>query len=425
MFFLRFDDTDAERSRSHFADAILRDLSWIGIEPDEVFRQSERLALYDDAAERLRRDGRLYPCFETAEELEAKRLRQRRLGLPPVYDRAALKLSDAERRALFDAGRRPHWRFLLPDGIEGTAKHAAVSWDDRFRGAQTIDLDSLSDPVLVREDGSYLYTLPSVVDDIERGITDIIRGEDHVTNTAVQIALFEALGAAPPRFGHHNLLTAASGEGLSKRSGARSVAGLREDGYEPMAVATLATLIGTSATIEPIHSMKELAERFAGETVSRAPARFDEAELAGLNARLLHGTDFAEVAGRLEALGVGGGESFWLAIRGNCERLADAAAWWRIVTGPVDSPPSSGDEQLLEAAETALPPEPWDRETFGAWTAAIKAATGAKGRALFQPLRLALTGLDHGPELAGLLPLIGRSNTLDRLAASRRRPPSP
>lgn len=417
VFLLRFDDTDAERSRPAHAEGIVEDLRWAGIEPDEVFRQSERLAHYDAAAERLRQAGRLYPCFETPEELEAKRRRQRRRGLPPVYDRAALDLSAEQRQRLLDEGRRPHWRFLLT--ADPAAAAGSVTWDDRFRGEQAIDLASLSDPVLIREDGTYLYTLPSVVDDIERGISDVIRGEDHVTNTAVQIVLFEALGADPPRFGHHNLLTAAGGEGLSKRTGSRTVAALREEGYEPMAVATLASLIGTSAAIEPVHSMAELAERFVAVTVSRAPARFDEAELANLNARLLHETGYDEVADRLAALGVGGGEAFWLAVRANCGRLADAADWWRVVTGPVEPAELPQSGSLLDAAIEHLPPEPWDRDTFSAWTGALKQATGAKGKALFQPLRLALTGRDHGPELAALLPLIGRSNTLARLAASR------
>jgi glutamyl-tRNA synthetase len=419
QFLLRFDDTDAERSRSAFADAIHADLRWIGIEPDEIFRQSDRIGRYRDAAERLKGMGRLYPCFETPEELEAKRVRQRRRGLPPVYDRAALKLTEAERNDLIAAGRKPHWRFLL---TEPDQRSEEAAWDDLFRGPQRIDLRSLSDPVLIREDDTFLYTLPSVVDDIDKEISHIVRGEDHVTNTAVQIVLFRTFGAEPPIFGHHNLLTAAGGEGLSKRTGARSVASLREAGYEPMAVATLAVLIGTSAAVEPVAGLDELAAAFSPAAVSRAPARFDLAELDTLNAKLLHQTPYATVADRLAEFGVTGNEAFWLAARANCTKLSDAAAWWRVVTGPVATPDDLGaDDDLLVAASDSLPAEPWDETTFRSWTEAIKAATGRKGRALFMPLRKALTGFDHGPELAALLPLIGRKDTQARLAAALHR----
>ncbi len=419
QFLLRFDDTDAERSRPAFAEAIYADLLWIGVKPDDIFHQSARLERYRTAAEGLKAAGRLYPCFETPEELEAKRQSQRRRGLPPVYDRAALKLTDAEREALLASGRKPHWRFLLTEADEAGRE---VGWTDLFRGSQTIDLAALSDPVLIREDDSFLYTLPSVVDDIDKAITHIVRGEDHVTNTAVQIALFEALGSSAPIFGHHNLLTAEGGEGLSKRTGARSIASLREAGYEPMAVATLAVLIGTSAAVEPMASLDDLAAAFSPDVVSRAPARFDLAELDLLNARQLHIAPYSTVADRLAEMGVAGGERFWLAIRANCTKLADAALWWRVVSGPLEiGTASADDEGFLAAAADLLPPEPWDEATFGAWAGAIKAATGRKGRALFMPLRQALTGFDHGPELAALLPLIGRKDTLARLAASRHR----
>ena len=417
-FLLRFDDTDADRSRSTYAEAIVRDLEWLGLTADEVFQQSTRIALYDRAADQLKASLRLYPCFETAEELERKRQRQRRRGQPPIYDRAALTLSETERAAMLASGRRPHWRFLLSD-IDRPSEE--IRWDDLFRGTQSIDLGSLSDPVLIREDGTYLYTLPSVVDDMDKGITQIVRGEDHVTNTAVQIVLFRALGVEPPVFGHHNLLTASSGEGLSKRTGARSVASLREAGYEPMAVATLATLIGTSSTVEPMTNMAELAAEFLPEKVSRAPARFDLSELDALNARLLHQTPFSAVADRIAEIAIGCGEPFWLAVRDNCTKLTDAANWWRVVTGPVSSLDLADDRDFLGAAATLLPDEPWDQETFGQWVKAVKATTGRGGRMLFMPLRKALTGLDHGPELAALLPLIGRSNTLDRLAGSHPR----
>ena len=416
-FLLRFDDTDAERSRLAFADAITEDLAWLGINPDETFRQSSRGAFYEAAAARLRLADRLYPCFETAEELEAKRQSQRRRGKPPIYDRSALKLSESEKETLIAAGRKPHWRFLL-SGSEAT--DSEISWNDLFRGRQKIDLQSLSDPILIREDGLFLYTLPSVVDDAEKSVTHIIRGEDHVTNTAVQIDLFRALAVEPPVFGHHNLLTAASGEGLSKRTGARSIASLREAGYEPLAVATLAALIGTSATIEPKEDLEDLAAAFSPETVSRSPARFDLAELDSLNARLLHETPFAAISPRLTDLGVGGGETFWLAVRGNSGKLPDTLDWWRTVTEEIEPPDLSSEGLLLDAAITLLPEEPWDEATFGVWTKAVKTETGHRGRALFMPLRLALTGVDHGPELAKILPFIGRKDTLVRLAAALR-----
>lgn len=405
-FLLRYDDTDRERSTTAFADAIRDDLAWLGILPDFSVRQSDRIGLYDTAAERLRAAGLLYACYETPDELERRRKRQLARGLPPVYDRAARKLDDAGRAALEAEGRRPHWRFLLT--------HETVTWNDLVRGESHVDCASLSDPVLVREDGSYLYTLPSVVDDIETGITDVVRGEDHVTNTAVQIQLFRALGGTVPRFGHHNLLTTASGEGLSKRLGHLSLRGLRESGLEPLAVAALAVLVGTAEAVRPVASLTELGDLVDLAAISRAPAKFDEAELRGLNARLLHGLSYADVRERLAAMGADAGEAFWLAIRSNLNVLDEAAKWHRIVTGPVT--PVLDDAGLLAVALRLLPAEPWDATTWGTWTKAVAAESGAKGRALFMPLRKALTGLDHGPELAALLPLIGRSRAVARLA---------
>jgi glutamyl-tRNA synthetase len=267
--------------------------------------------------------------------------------------------------------------------------------------------------VLIREDGAYLYTLPSVVDDIEMAVTDVIRGEDHVTNTAVQIQIIEALGGAVPRFGHHNLLTDASGQGLSKRLGHLSLAGLRDDGMEPMAVASLAVLVGSSEAVRPVASMQELAEIVDLDRLSRAPAKFEVSELEHLNAKLLHATAYADIATRLADLGVGGGEAFWLAVRGNCTRLKDAAIWWPIVNGPVE--PVIEDRNFTDAALSVLPSAPWDETTWAAWTKAVKEKTGASGKALFMPLRLALTGLEHGPELKALLPLIGPERTTKRL----------
>lgn len=405
-FILRFDDTDVERSTAEFAAAITEDLGWLGIKPDRVARQSDRFDLYAAAAERLKAQGRLYPCYETADELERRRKRQLGRGLPPIYDRAALKLSADERAALEAEGRRPHWRFMLDA--------RTVSWNDLVRGESHVDCASLSDPVLVREDGTYLYTLPSVADDADMGVTHVIRGEDHVTNTAVQIQIFEALGAALPTFAHHNLLTTASGEGLSKRLGHLSLRGLREAGLEPLAVAALAVLVGTSESVRPVSGLDELASLVDFAHVSRAPAKFDEHELDALNARFVHAAPYAQVSARLDAMGIGGGETFWLAVRGNLAKLSDAAIWWRVVEGPLA--PVAGDPAFLSKAAAVLPPEPWGPQTWKSWTDAVKEATGAKGKGLFMPLRLALTGLDHGPELAVLLPLIGRAKAAARLA---------
>jgi glutamyl-tRNA synthetase len=405
-FVLRFDDTDVERSKPEFAAAITEDLAWLGIPPDRVVRQSNRFAVYADAAERLKRTGRLYPAYETPDELEFRRKRQLARGQPPVYDRAAVRLTDDERAKLEAEGRRPHWRFRLD--------HRTVGWRDLVRGESHVDCGSLSDPVLVRADGTYLYTLPSVVDDIDLAVTHVIRGEDHVTNTAVQIQLFEALGAAAPGFAHHNLLTTASGEGLSKRLGHLSLKGLREAGLEPQAVASLAVLVGSAEAVRPVKSLDELGRLVDFGHISRAPAKFDEAELEHLNARLVHELDFAEVKDRLAALGVGGGEPFWLAVRTNLAKVAEAAQWWSVVEGPVR--PVIAEPALLAKAAGTLPEPPWDASTWKRWTDAVKADTGAKGRALFMPLRLALTGLDHGPELAGLLPLIGPDRARRRLA---------
>jgi len=405
-FVLRFDDTDLERSRRDYADAIERDLAWLGIPPDVVVRQSERFPLYDDAAQRLRILGRLYPCYETTEELEFRRKRQLARGLPPIYDRAALHLSAEDRTRLEAEGCRPHWRFRLD--------HRTVAWTDMVRGEAHVDCASLSDPVLVREDGTYHYTLPSVVDDIELKITHVIRGEDHVTNTAVQIQLFEALDGPAPTFGHHNLLTTASGEGLSKRLGHLSLAGLREAGFEPQAVASLAVLVGSAEAVRPVADLDELAGLIDFAHISRAPARFDESELDHLNARLVHEIPYDQVRERLEASGVGGGEAFWLAVRSNLTKVSEAARWWNVVMGPIT--PVIENRAFAATAAAALPPAPWDGSTWRTWTEAVKATTGFKGKALFMPLRLALTGLDHGPELAALLPLIGPERARARLS---------
>jgi len=407
-FILRFDDTDLERSKAEYAEAIEKDLAWLGVAPDLVRRQSERMAAYDAAAERLKAQGRLYPAYETAEELDRRRRRQQALGRPPIYDRAALRLSDAERAALEASGRKPHWRFRL--------EPTTVRWDDMVRGESHVDCGSLSDPVLRREDGSYLYTLPSVVDDIEFGVTHVIRGEDHVTNTGVQIQIFEALAGAAPRFGHHNLLTDAGGEGLSKRTGSLSIASLRAKGVEPLAVAALAVLVGSAEAVRPVASLDELAAMVDLAHLSHGAARFDEAELDALSARTLHHMPYEAVADRLEALGIAGpgAEGFWLAVRGNLARLDDAAIWRQVVEGEIA--PIVEDREFLELAASRLPGGAWDQSTWAVWTKELKSLTGRKGRELFHPLRLALTGRESGPELAALLPLIGRAKALARLS---------
>jgi glutamyl-tRNA synthetase len=408
-FLLRFDDTDSERSTEEYALGIEVDLAWLGVAPDRKMRQSERFSLYDSAAEKLKALGRLYPCFETTEELERKRRLQIARGAPPVYDRASLLLSESERAALLAEGRRPHWRFKLTPEV--------VQWDDLIRGACHIDCASLSDPVLVREDGSYLYTLPSVVDDIDAGVTQIIRGEDHVTNTGVQLQLFAALGAShPPQFAHHNLLIGGDGQGLSKRTGALSIAGLREAGIESLAVAAMATLTGSSIAVQPAHSLPELAGLVDLGSISRTSARFDEEELRHLSQRVLHGLSYDSVRERLEALEIVGrkAEPLWLSARGNLERFSDIAGWWQVIEGEIA--PQALEPEFGAAARAALPPEPWDESSWGVWTQNLKQATGLKGKALFHPLRLALTGHEAGPELAKLLPLIGRVRVLARLS---------
>lgn len=419
-FIQRFDDTDIARSKQEFSDAILYDLHWLGIFPDATEYQSRRFEAYDAVVERLQAAGVLYPCYETPEELDLRRKVRRTRGLPPVYGREALTLSQQQIAEYRSDGRRPHWRFLLPNFTSDPLQpeRTEVHWNDLVRGEETVDLASLSDPVLRREDGTYLYTLPSVVDDIDMRVSHVIRGDDHVTNTGVQIALFKALGAEPPVFGHHNLLTTASGEGLSKRSGALSIESLREDGIEPMAVASLAVLVGTSENVAAMYDMPALAERFDPAATSKSAAKFDPDELFVLNRALMHHMPFSEAQDRLMVLGISGdkGEPFWLAVRGNIDRLSDAVGWWRILAdGPQPAPEFSDEERdFLQQAFDLLPEEPWTGTVWKDWTARIREASGRKGKALFMPLRLALTGLASGPELADLLPLLGREGTLAR-----------
>jgi len=405
-FMLRLDDTDTERSTEAFARGIEEDLAWLGLRHDIFARQSERIADYEAAAERLKQAGRLYPCYESAAELDRKRKRQLARGLPPVYDRAALALGDEERRALEAEGRKAHWRFRLVN--------EPTPFADLIHGDTVVDAASLSDPVLVREDGRFLYTLPSVVDDIDFGITHVIRGADHVTNTGVQVQIFRALGAEPPVFAHHSLLQGPEGRPLSKREDAAfSLQALREAGYEPMAIDALLARLGTSDAVEPRLTLGELARDFDIAHLGRADIRFDPADLDKTNAALLHMLPYEAVMGRLGAMKCDLGPAFWEAVRPNLVRFADVKDWAEIVEGPVA--PVIEDAGFAAAAAAALPPEPWGAETWGLWTGALKDETGRKGKALFMPLRLALTGLDHGPELKNLLPLIGRERAEARL----------
>ena len=404
-FLLRIDDTDMARSREEFVAEIRDDLAWLGLTWDGEARQSERLAVYDAAFERLRAAGRVYPCYESARELELKRKVLLGRGLPPVYDRAALTLGEGERAHKEAAGIAPHWRFRLD--------HAEpIAWDDAIRGHQQFDAALLSDPVIRRADGSWLYMLPSAIDDIEMSVTHVLRGEDHVSNTAVQLQMFTALGSAPPRFAHEALLVGSEGK-LSKRIGSLSVDALREAGIEAAAMAALLARLGTSQPVEPIADRQVLVDSFDLAQFGRAPARFDEAELERLNAAILHRSDFAAVSDRLPP---GMDAAGWRAVRPNIAHLGEAEEWWRIVTGPIAAPEfAPEDRAFLAQAADALE---WGENPWRSLTGALKARTGRKGRALFLPLRQALTGLDHGPEMAELLPLIGEAEARRRLAAA-------
>ena len=403
-FMLRIDDTDTDRSTAAFEKSIRADLAWMGMSWDSEDRQSARLDRYDAALQQLVANGRAYACYETPEELALKRKAQLSAGRPPVYDRAGLKLTDDQKAAFEAEGRRPHWRFLLD--------HSEVAWTDMVRGDVSYHMSSLSDPVLFREDGRVIYTMASVVDDIDHAITHIIRGEDHVTNSAAQIQLFEALGATAPVMGHVALLAGADGEGLSKRLGSLSIGQLRGEGTEATALASLLARIGTSDPVVPSASMATIIDGFDLSRFGRATAKFDPAELAQVNVRVIQQLDFAVVADRLAALDIGGGEAFWLAVRDNLDAVDDVASWWQVCTAPL--------APVIEAAEVTNPaadllPDGDLSDVWGDWTKAVGAATGAKGRGLFMPIRLALTGQARGPEIGPLLPFIGRERIMARL----------
>ncbi|WP_374529862.1 glutamate--tRNA ligase [Novosphingobium sp.] len=404
-FLLRIDDTDLERSREEHVASIKADLEWLGLHWDGEERQSARFDLYEAEFQKLVTAGRVYRCYETAQELELKRKVLLGRGLPPIYDRAALALTDADHAAKAAAGEQPHWRFLLD-------REAPIEWNDGIRGAQHFDPAKMSDPVVRRADGSWLYLLPSVIDDVAMGITDVLRGEDHVSNTATQVQMFRALGAEPPRFAHEALLTGTEGK-LSKRLGSLGVAALREEGIEPEALIALLARLGTSDPVDPALGVEELAASFTLAHFGRAPARFDEAELHRVNAGIVHRLPFARVAHLLpEGMDAGA----WAAIRPNLSHIGEAAEWWQVVTGPIAAPALEGEDKVyLAAAAEALAGGAAD---WQALTGALKESTGRKGKALFLPLRLALTGMEHGPDMAALLGFIGRDEALARLRSA-------
>jgi glutamyl-tRNA synthetase len=406
-FLLRLDDTDVARSTVESAESIREDLAWLGLAPDAEVRQSDRFGLYEAALARLAAAGRAYPAYETPEELELKRKVAQARGLPPIYDRAALRLGEAERAALDAAGAAPHWRFKLD--VE-----SPIAWEDGVRGPCHADPAALSDPVIRRADGTWLYMLPSVVDDIEMGITHVVRGEDHVTNSAVQLQMFAALGAAPPQMAHLALITGADAA-LSKRLGSEGVPQWREAGIEPQAVAALLARLGTSQPVEPVAALADLLPGFSLASFGRAPARFDPADLAALSARVLHLLPYEAVASRLPQ---GMTQAEWLAVRGNLASLADAPGWHAIITQPISAPPAPEDAAFLAAAADLLEPLDWGEDIWARWIGILKAETGRKGRGLFHPLRLALTGREQGPEMAALLPLLGRAAALERLRSA-------
>ncbi len=410
-FVLRIDDTDTARSTPEFTAAIERDLTWLGLTWDAEEFQSARIASYTAAAEKLKALGRLYACTETADELETKRKLQLKAGKPPLYKRADQKPID--QKAGDTEGRAPHWRFQINPG--------EIAWDDAVRGRCSYQGENLSDPVLVRADGTYLYLMPSVVDDYEMGMTHIVRGEDHVTNTAIQMQIWQALSHIPlPQFGHLPLLVDAQGKGLSKRMGSLSLQDLRENGIEPMSIVSLVAKLGSSDAIEARADMAQLISEFDISHFGRATPKFDPHDLEFLNAKVLHDLTYAVARPRLEALGLPAaeldkhGEAFWAAARGNLKKFSEAAGWWTICFAP--TAPSIEDTTFIDQSKPLLPEGPWDENTWGAWTDKVKDATGRKGKGLYLPLRMALTGLPHGPELKLLLPLIGRERVLKRLS---------
>ena len=410
QFVLRLDDTDRERSTQAFADAIQADLDWLGLKWDETARQSDRFERYDGVFETLVAQGHVYACYETPEELERKRKRQLARGKPPVYDRAGLALSADEKAALEAEGRTAHWRFKLSGN--------QVAWRDLVRGEQKIDTSSVSDPVIRRADGSWLYTLPSVVDDLDMNISHVIRGEDHVTNTAAQVELIAALGGEVPEFAHFSLMLGADGSGLSKRLGSLALADLRDSGLEPISLNAHIARLGTADPVVPAQTMQEIIDGFDMARLGRAPARFDPEDVTRLNARILHETSYAAVAERLAEIGAPAQPEFWEAMRGNIEKFADMQNIMALINGPITPVVETDDADYIAQARALLPDAPLDTESWSDWTGRLKDETGRKGRALFMPLRMALTGQSHGPEMQHLLYHIGYAEAVARLEAA-------
>lgn len=398
-FMLRIDDTDKLRSKKEYEDVIRDNLTWLGLTWSEEARQSARFDRYNEVTQKLKAEGRIYACYETPEELEFKRKRALSKGLPPIYDRQALSYTQ-EDIARFEAeGRRPHYRFKLLPG--------EIKWNDMVRGEVKYEAEKLSDPIIIREDGSFLYHLPSVIDDFDFGITHIVRGEDHVTNTASQVQMFEALGGKVPTFAHLPLLTGKEGK-LSKRLGSMGVSELRAEGIEAMSICSFLAKLGTSEAIEPYYDLQSLADTLDFGKIGRAQPKFDEEELKHLNTKLVHGLSYAQVQNRIE-----GDEAFWDAVRPNLSIVSDVNLWDSICHQVVT--PIIEDKALTDMAANLLPPEPWNSETWNQWVGEVKAKSGKSGKALFHPLRKALTAQDNGPELKILLPLIGRNKAIKRL----------
>ncbi len=407
-FLLRIDDTDQERSKDEYEQAIEDGLKWMGVDWDEKARQRDRMDIYAAKIEQLKADGRLYPCYETPEELDLKRKGQLSRKLPPIYDRESLNLTDDQIAKYESEGRKPHWRFKL--------NHTPITWNDIVRGDVKFEGKDLSDPVLIREDGSPLYHLCSVIDDVDYGITHVIRGEDHVSNTACHVQMFEALGATPPIFAHLPLLSDKEGGKLSKRIGSLSLKDLQEEGLEAMSVVSLMARLGSSMPIEPFSKTEDVMKDFDLSTFSRGTPKFDAEELNRLNAKILHDMDYqdAKAKTKIEDLD----ESFWLAVRPNLEKLSDINEWWQVAHGPVT--PVIEDTEYVTTALTLLPEDTWNSETWKNWTSAIKEKTGRKGKDLFMPLRKALTGMNHGPDMSELLLLIGPDKTKERLQGNKK-----
>ncbi|MDA9623506.1 glutamate--tRNA ligase [Rhodobiaceae bacterium] len=407
-FILRIDDTDTERSKIEYADQILRDLDWLGIKLDKIYKQSERIEIYNKYFQELIDNNLIYKCFESPEELDTKRKRLVARRMPPIYDRSSLYLSESEIKKYLDEGRKPYWRFKLSG--------KRINFEDLIRGNVSVDTSAQSDPVIVREDGGFLYNLPSVIDDIEMGITNIIRGEDHVTNSAIQVEMFRSLGKEAPVFGHHPLLVDENGDPFSKRNSAVSIKGLMEDNYEPMAINSLNASIGTSIEINTFKSLNDIADRINLNQVARAPARFSINQLSKLNSDILSQLDNKIISKRLSIKNINFDEKIWNVIKSNIDNLSEYEKWDKIIKGSIKT--DNLDSDYMKLAESLLPPEPWDEDTWGKWISRIKEISDKKGKDLFLPLRMAITGQSYGPELKNIILLMGYDKIKYRLSGN-------